>query len=273
MDNCFEICQPKISVCQFKVTDDKAMNLVKANEYIRNSAKNGSDIIVLPECFASPYDVKLFDKYSEIISDDGDKSPSVFMLNKCSIDYPEVYIFSGSIIEKEDDKLYNTCLVFHKGKIIAKYRKNNLYKINLDEHSFCEGDVLTPGNEPTIVETKFGKIGIGICYDLRFPDLAKYYRENNCKIIIYPGSFNRHTGPKHWKLLQQTRALDNLLYVISCSTACSFGTTFESYGKSFIISPWADVINETKLDKEEVITSDLNIISINSYREMLPILS
>ena len=157
--------------------------------------------------------------------------------------------------------------------MIGKYRKNNLYKITLENHSFSEGDVLTAGHEPTIINTKFGKVGIGICYDVRFPELAKYYQENDCDIIIYPGSFNRVTGPKHWKLLQQVRALDNLLYVISCSTACNFGSTFESYGKSFIISPWGDVLSETELDSEEIISKEIEIDSVTKYREILPILN
>ena len=274
MDYCLEINKPKISVCQFKVGLDKIENLLKARKYILDAINNGSNLIVLPECFIGPYDVNLFEKYSEpVLLNDEVNSPSVYMLQKCSKENQEVYIFGGSIIENDDGKLYNTCLVFYNGDLIAKYRKNNLYKINMKEHSFCEGDILSPGINPTIVETKFGKIGLGICYDVRFPDLAKYYQIAGCKIIIYPGSFNRVTGPKHWKLLQQVRALDNLLYVVSCSTACSFGSTFESYGKSFIISPWGDVLSETELDSEEIISKEIEIENVNKYREILPILN
>jgi len=148
----------------------------------------------------------------------------------------------------------------------------SLYKINIKEHSYCEADVLTSGDLPTIVDTKFGKIGIGICYDLRFNELAKYYQENDCKIIIYPGSFNRFTGPKHWLILQQVRALDNQVFIVSCSSACNFGSAYESYGKSYVISPWGRIIIETELDKENIITSIIDLNELATTRINLPIL-
>ena len=270
---------PRVSICQFKISSDKNYNINNARNYIERCVlEKKSDIVVLPECFICEYNIKVFEENSECITSAiSTNSPAANMLLSCSIKFPEVYIFGGSIIEKEYEldtsfKLYNTCLVFYGGKLIGKYRKNNLYKITLENHSFSEGDVLTAGHEPTIINTKFGKVGIGICYDVRFPELAKYYQENDCDIIIYPGSFNTITGPKHWKILQQVRALDNQLFVLSCSSACSKGSSYESYGKSFMISPWAKIICETELDKEEIITDLLNISEITSIRRTLPIL-
>ena len=260
----------KIAINQFKIGANKVENVKKAKEFIMKSVLSESDIIVLPECFICPYDVKVFDDYSEIISEE---TKIIQLFKKISHDNPKIYIFAGSIIEKEDNKLFNTCLVFNNGSIISKYRKNNLYNIKMKEHSFSEGDVLSPGIKPTIVDTTFGKIGIGICYDVRFPDLAKYYQENGCKMIIYPGSFNRITGPVHWKLLQQARALDNLLYVVSCSAACNTDSSFESYGKSFVISPWGEVLSETDLDKEQIRITEINLELIDEVRNKLPILN
>lgn len=264
----------KISLCQFKVGSNKNDNINKAREYIINACNNGSNIVVLPECFICPYNTKIFKENAEKIYNPDDESCKAFkMLIEVSRNNPKTYIFGGSIIEEDKDGLlYNTCIVLYQGLVIGHYRKNNLYKINILEHSFCEGDVLTPGDSPTIIKTKFGNIGIGICYDLRFQDLAKYYRVNNCSIILYPGSFNRITGPKHWLLLQQVRAIDNQLFVASCSAACSFNSEYESYGKSYIISPWGDIINETSLDKEEIISSDINFDQITKVRNNLPIL-
>ena len=257
-----------IAICQFKVGTNKNENLDKARDFINNSAKHGAQIIVLPECFIGPYDINEFSNIAETIND----STSYNMLKKASEDYKDIYIFGGTIIEKENDKLYNTCFVFKNGELLDFYRKLNLYKIDMEEHSFSEGDVLTRGDKPTIIKTHFGNIGIGICYDLRFPELAKYYRDNNCIMIIYPGSFNRYTGPKHWLVLQQARALDNQLFIVSCSTACSFNSSFESYGKSYIISPWGDVICETELDKEEIKIEKINTNYITDVRKKLPIL-
>ena len=264
----------KISLCQFKVGSNKIDNINKAREYIINACNNGSNIVVLPECFICPYNTKNFKENAEKIFNPNDEScKALKMLVEVSRINPNIYIFGGSIIEEDKDGLlYNTCLVLYDGKVEGIYRKNNLYKINILEHNFSEGDVLTPGNQPTIIRTKYGNIGIGICYDLRFPELAKNYMLKDCGLIIYPGSFNRITGPKHWKLLQQVRALDNQLFVASCSAACSFGSDYESYGKSYLISPWGDTICETELDKEQIVTEYINWNIMSDTRRDLPIL-
>ena len=270
-----------ISICQFKIEGNKAKNISKARQQIDLAIQQSeTSFIVLPECFVCPYDINIFKENSEPINSifDSKKSPATCMLRESSLKYPDVYIIGGSIIESEyienlgKTLYYNTCLVFYNGMIIGKYRKINLYKINIKEHSYCEADVLTHGDLPTIIETKFGKIGIGICYDLRFNELAKYYQENNCNIIFYPGSFNRFTGPKHWLILQKVRALDNQLFVVSCSSACVFDSVYESYGKSYIISPWGRIIRETELDKEEIVSATINMDEIESTRKNLPIL-
>lgn len=261
---------PKVSICQFTPNKSKSSNIVKASNYIKQAIINNSDIVVLPECFNCPYCIETFEEYAETI-EYSDDSPTVKMLIDISKDYNDKYIFAGSIIEKSKDKLYNTCLVLYNGNIINKYRKMNLYTINLNKHSFSEGDVLSKGMEPTIVSTKFGKIGIGICYDIRFNMLAKYYMDNGCDMIIYPGSFNRITGPIHWKILQQVRALDNQLFIVSCSTAGDPTSSFYSYGKSFIISPFGETLTETELDKEHIISYDIDFNYNKEIRDSIPI--
>lgn len=263
----------KISVCQFKIGADKFTNIENAKKNLIDSCGK-SNIVVLPECFICPYDTKVFRDYAEKIFNPKDKTCLAFnMLQEVSKIFQNVYIFGGSIIE-EDEKgnVYNTCLVFYDGKLIGKYRKINLYKIYLEEHSFCEANVLSPGDLPKIIDTIYGKIGIGICYDLRFPELTKYYQQNDCVMVIYPGSFNRITGPKHWQILQQVRAIDNQLFIVSCSSACNFGSSYESYGKSFIISPWGKILSETSLDKEENISNTIDLNEIRLVKNSLPIL-
>lgn len=261
---------PKISIAQFKISNIKYENIIKAIDYIEDAGKNKCDIIVLPECFVGPYDVNKFMEISENIDEMKKcKESAVYNLIEVSKKY-NMYIFA-SLIEKDNDNLYNTCLVLYKGEIIDKYRKMNLYKINLPDHNFCEGDILTCGKTPTIIQTKFGKIGIGICYDLRFGSLAEYYRKCGCKIIIYPGSFNRITGPKHWKLLQQARAIDNMVYIVSCSSALNKDSSYASWGKSYIINPWGDIIKETKLDEENIVYQNLYLEIIDKTRKSIPI--
>jgi len=266
---------PNVAICQFKITDIKKDNIVKARNNIINAYNNGANIVILPECFICPYDVMVFKENSEKIYDNNNPSCLAYnMLIETSKFCKGVYIFGGSIIEQDiNGNLYNTCIVTYNGEVIGSYRKNHLYTINLTEHSFCEGTVLTPGKESCVVNTIYGRIGLGICYDLRFSDLAEKYMKEGCFMIIYPGSFNRITGPKHWKILQQVRALDNQLYVASCSSACSFGSNYESWGKSYLISPFGEIILETELDKEVTIMSEVIISDIYKIRQRLPILN
>jgi omega-amidase len=121
-------------------------------------------------------------------------------------------LIGGSIPERaENDKLFNTCTVWGPtGNLLGRHRKVHLFDIDIPgKITFQESKVLSSGNQLTTVVTEFGNIGIGICYDIRFPEMAQIYRQKGCDLLFYPGAFNMTTGPAHWQILQQGRALDN----------------------------------------------------------------
>jgi len=124
-----------------------------------------------------------------------------------------VYIIGGSIPELGEDNvsIYNTCTVWSPmGELLARHRKVHLFDIDIPgKITFQESKTLTPGSQLTTVKTPYCKIGIGICYDLRFAEMAALYREQGCELLVYPGAFNMTTGPAHWQILQQARAVDN----------------------------------------------------------------
>ena len=257
----------KIALCQMNVIDNKDENLKKASLMIKKACKN-SDFIVLPEMFNCPYSNDKFIEYCENESDS-------YTLKKISslASQNNVYILAGSIPEKEDEKLYNTSYLFDReGEIIAKHRKMHLFDIDVkDRITFKESDVLTAGDEFTVVETEFGKIGIGICYDIRFPELARIMVENGALILFYPGAFNMTTGPAHWELLFRSRALDNQVYCIGVAPALNKDASYHSFGHSIITSPWGEVIDEAS-DKEEIIYGEIDLSEIKKIREELPLL-
>lgn len=121
----------------------------------------------------------------------------------------------------------------------------HLFDIDIkDKITFRESDTLSPGNELTIFEAKGCKIGLGICYDIRFEEMARLYRNRGCQMLIYPAAFNMTTGPLHWSLLQRARANDNQLYIACVSPARAEGPGYIAYGHTQLTNPWGEVLAE-----------------------------
>lgn len=257
----------KIALCQMNVIDNKEENLKKASSMINKACKN-ADFIVLPEMFNCPYSNDKFIEYGEVENDS-------YTLNRIAslAKSNKTYILAGSIPEKENEKLYNTSYLFNKeGDIIAKHRKMHLFDIDVkDKITFKESDVLTAGSEFTTAETEFGKIGIGICYDIRFPELARIIVEDGALILFYPGAFNMTTGPAHWELLFKSRALDNQVYCVGVAPALNRDASYHSFGHSIITNPWGEIIAEAG-EKEEIIYGEIDLDEIKKIREELPLL-
>ena len=258
----------RIALCQMNVVDNKEENLNKASLMIAESVNENADFIVLPEMFNCPYSNDKFIEYCEKEKD----SPTLARISALAREH-EVYILAGSIPEKEKEKLFNTSYLFDKdGNIIAKHRKMHLFDIDVkDRITFKESDVLTAGNDFTIADTEFGKIGIGICYDIRFPELARIMVENGALILFYPGAFNMTTGPAHWELLFKSRALDNQVYCVGVAPALNEDASYHSFGHSIITNPWGDIIVEADT-KEELIIGEIDLSEIKKIREELPLL-
>ncbi len=258
----------KLALCQMNVIDNKEENIKTASLMINESASKNADFIVLPEMFNCPYSNDKFIEY-------GEEEKDSYTLNKISAlaKRNNVYILAGSIPEKENDKLYNTSYLFDKtGNIIAKHRKMHLFDIDVKgKITFKESDVLTAGDSFTLAETEFGKIGIGICYDVRFPELARVMVENGALMLFYPGAFNMTTGPAHWELLFRSRALDNQVFCVGVAPALNMDASYHSFGHSIIANPWGEIIAEAG-EKEDLIFCEIDLDEIKKVREELPLL-
>lgn len=258
----------RIALCQMNVVDDKKANLKKAGSLIADSADHNADFIVLPEMFNCPYSNDKFVEYGENEHD----SCTLNTISQLAESY-NVYILAGSIPEWRGDKLYNTSYLFDKtGSIIAKHRKMHLFDIDVKGRiTFKESDVLTAGDDFTIADTDFGRIGIGICYDVRFVELARIMAEKGAEILFYPGAFNQTTGPAHWELLFRSRALDNQVFCIGVAPALNIDASYHSYGHSIAVNPWGEVIAQAG-EKEELVICEIDLSEIKKVREELPVL-
>lgn len=258
----------RIGQIQMHITDDKKANIQKADRLIDEVVKQGADIVVLPEMFNCPYTSSSFPKYAE--TEGGDTYQ--FLSEKAR--EKDIYLFGGSIPEKTiDNKIYNTCYVFNRtGNKIGKHRKTHLFDINIKGGQvFRESDTLSPGNDATVVETEFCKMGVMICYDIRFPEFARMMSLKGAKVIIVPGAFNMTTGPAHWEMLFRTRAVDNQVFTVGTSPARDEHGVYVSYANSIVVSPWGTVLN--RLDGEETVcVTEIDLDDVDSIRQQLPVL-
>ncbi|XP_059284014.1 omega-amidase, chloroplastic-like isoform X1 [Lycium ferocissimum] len=252
----------KIALCQLSVTTYKERNIAHAQQSIEDAADKGAQLILLPEIWNGPYSNDSFPVYAEDIDAGGDASPSTRMLSEVSRSR-KVTIIGGSIPERSDDKLYNSCCVFGTdGKLLAKHRKIHLFDIDIPgKMTFKESRTLTAGARPTIVDTEVGRIGIGICYDIRFQELAAIYAARGAHLLCYPGAFNMTTGPLHWELLQRARAADCQLYVATCSPARDSGSSYVAWGHSTLVGPFGEVLVTTEHEETTLIAEiDYSVI-------------
>lgn len=256
----------RLALIQMSVGDNKAKNIARAVQLIREAAGGGAQLVALPECFNSPYGTNYFHQYAETIPGESTEALST-VAKKFGL-----YIVGGSIPERDEDKVYNTCTVWGpQGDMIAKYRKIHLFDINVPGGiSFRESDTLSSGNQLTTFDLPQCKVGLGICYDMRFPELAQVYTKMGCKLLLFPGAFNMTTGPVHWELLQRGRALDNQIYIGTISPARDTSAKYIAWGHSSVVNPWGEVI-ATSEEYEAIIYGDVDLDYVEKVRQMIPL--
>lgn len=256
----------KTALIQMSVGKNRDDNLENACKLIKKAAEAGACLISLPECFNSPYGTNFFDQYAESVPN----GHTCKMLSEAAKDN-EIYLVGGTFPEIKDNKFYNTCTVWNPlGEMIGKYSKMHLFDIDIPGGiTFKESDILSAGNDLCMFDFHGTKIGIGICYDLRFEELAKLYRLNECKLIIYPAAFNMTTGPMHWELLQRGRALDNQLFIY-CISPARGDKGYIAWGHSQVTDPWGKIIAQAG-HEEEILLCDIDLSECDKIRQQIPI--
>lgn len=257
----------KLALCQMNVSENKNKNIEHACEMIKKAASENADIIVLPEMFNCPYQNDCFPVYAEEYP--GKTTTALSQAAKEN----NVYIIGGSIPELYGGNIFNTSYAFDReGNLIAKHQKMHLFDINVEGGVyFMESDTLSPGNQVTVFDTEFGKIGLAICYDIRFPELSRLMSLEGAELIILPAAFNMTTGPAHWELSIRMRALDNQVYFAAAAPARNTEASYVAYGHSMVSDPWGKIVASTD-EKESIIYTDIDKDVIKSVREQLPLL-
>ena len=257
----------KLGMLQMITYRDKVLSVKKAIDNIAFLADQGANLVVLPEMFNCPYETHRFPSYAE--PEGGETWLKLQHIAK----EKKIYLVAGSIPERDGDLVYNTSFVFGPdGSQIGKHRKIHLFDINIENGQFFkESETLAAGDTPTVFDTEFGKIGVAICYDIRFPELARAMVDKGARMIIYPAAFNMTTGPAHWELLFRSRAVDNQVYTVGCAPARDYSLGYISYANSIVVDPWGDVIGRLD-DSEGYLLGDIDFNEVRHIREQIPVI-
>lgn len=262
----------KIALCQMKSSFDKNESRLKAKKYIKEAAENGAQVAALPEMWNCPYANKYFKEYSETA-----QGETVALMSEAAKENG-IYLIGGSIPEAETDKagkeyIYNTSFCFDKqGKLIGRHRKTHLFDIDVKGGiSFRESDTLTAGEEATVIDTEYCKIGVAICYDVRFPELFRKMVLAGAEVVLLPAAFNMTTGPVHWDLTLRARAVDNQIYMGAISPARDQEGPYTAYGSTCLINPWGEFCGKTD-HREDIVYGNVDLEYLKEIRKQLPLL-
>ena len=258
----------KIAAIQMSTVADKMENVRTVKTYLEKIKDENPDFVILPEMFCCPYQTENFPIYAE-----KEGGPVWQQLSGYAKQYG-IYLIGGSMPEKDaEGNVYNTSYIFDReGKQIGKHRKVHLFDIDVKGgQTFKESDTLTAGDSDTVFDTEFGKIGVMLCFDIRFPELSRMMVNDGAKVIFVPAAFNMTTGPAHWELSFRTRALDNQIYMVGCAPARDVSAGYISWGHSLVTDPWGRVIDMLD-EKKGILLAELDMDYEEQVREELPLL-
>ena len=234
------------------VIGDKEANINIIEQFIKENRDKTVDLVVIPEFFSTGIDHKVFVNKPE----DTNGGDTILKIQEIARKY-NTNIIAGSVIEAENDKLYNTSFIINRqGKAIAKYRKIHLFNYM----GGTEGERVTPGEELVTVDFDFGKVGIGICYDIRYPLHYKKLAQTGAEIIVLPTALNR------------IRAYDNMVYTISCNQTGLINDRISAIGSSIICSPMGEIISKAD-NKQCILYAQLDLNIVKDLKSVYPIAS
>lgn len=262
--------QCRVSCLQLSTGEDLSENWAQLTLLFQQALLDQPDLIVLPEVCHFRVSSK-----NRTVMDEAQALDGPFISAVCGLAAQHrVAILVGSFIERSGDRCANTSVFIDEhGDILATYRKMHLFDAVVDERELRESAYFDRGETPVIVHWRGLKLGLSICYDLRFPELYRYYAREGVDVIMVPASFTTPTGKAHWHVLCRARAIENLSFLIAPNQVGAGAGGVDCYGHSLIVGPWGDILAEAPLAETAVISAVLDLGKIEACRKRLPVLS
>ncbi|HLY96289.1 MAG TPA: carbon-nitrogen hydrolase family protein [Sideroxyarcus sp.] len=243
-------------------------NLSEARRLVAKAAEQGAKLVVLPEFFAI-MGMSELDKVK--VREQPGQGPIQNFMSEMARRHRIWLMGSLPLVATAPDKVRNSLLVFDEtGAQVARYDKIHLFNLTLGNESYNEAQTIEAGDKVVVIDSPFGRIGLAVCYDLRFPELFRAMKDVN--IIVLPSAFTATTGKMHWEPLVRARAIENLSYVIAAAQGGYHVSGRETHGHTMIVDPWGRVMDELQRGSGVVI-ADVNPSYQASLRTSLPALS
>jgi predicted amidohydrolase len=260
----------RVACVQLNARAPKADVIEHAEQLVARAASTGADLVLLPEKWTGIGPPDVIRAVAESI-EDGEATRAMAAWARAH----GITLVGGSIVERREgrQKLSNTSLVFDpEGEVVAIYRKIHMFDVEVGGHVYRESETEEPGDTPAATEVEGWKVGLTICYDLRFPELYRILALEGCQAITVPAAFTLYTGKDHWELLLRARAVENQCYVAAANQWGSFADGKAAYGRSSIVDPWGTVLAQAP-DEDTVISAELDRKRLEEIRRSLPSLA
>ena len=258
----------RVAAVQLTTTADRERNIAVAGELVDRAATAGARFVVLPERW------NLIDvEERQVAQAEPLDGPSLTAARRWAAAHA-VTLVAGSVSESVDgqERAFNTSVLIQPdGSVSSVYRKLHLFDVEVGGHIYRESSGTLPGSEVVVGEALGRRIGLSVCYDLRFPELYRHLTRAGAEILSVPSAFTAVTGQAHWEPLLRARAIENQAYVIAAGQIGTHATGTASHGHSMIVDPWGVVLAEAP-DEETVVVADLDFAKLADIRDRLPAL-
>jgi len=258
-----------VGAVQMTSTGDRSRNMATALRLVNEAASLGAKLVGLPENFAF-----MGREEERISSAEPIDGPTITALQEVAR-ARRIFVLAGSIAEKVEQpgKTANTSvLIAEDGAVVAAYRKIHLFDVNIpDGARYAESETVVPGDRAIVAPTALGRIGLTVCYDLRFPELYRQLATLGAELLTIPAAFTLYTGKDHWEVLVRARAIENLSYVLAPAQVGKHSQNRITFGNAMVVDPWGTVLARCP-DGEGVCVAPFRRDRLEAVRREIPAL-
>ena len=263
-----------VAAVQMRSIGDLAANLGVVRELVGKAAADGAQLVVLPECFSFLGRAE-GDKFAAAETLDG-RGPVLGALREAATKHGTWIIGGGTpeTVPGDPKRTYNTLVVVDpRGELVARYRKIHLFDVDIPGGAVLrESDATAAGDEAVVVDIAGVKVGLSICYDLRFPELYRtLVKDKGAEVVVIPAAFTAHTGAAHWHVLMRARAIEDQVWIVAAAQWGKHNDKRESYGHSLVVDPWGTIVGELA-EGDGVVAATLDGDIVAKRRAQMPVL-